>query len=103
MRSRAGPDAGEGATQERRGSDREAVLLCPFPLPASSPFPTLGSQTSNLGAKFSYRRVVFWPRNDFTGKIFTSNSGCPDYFRRSDDLPHGAHLLPQELRNNCCL
>lgn len=61
MRSRAGPAARDGATQERRGSDREAVLLCPLSLPAFSPFPTLGSQTSNPRAKFSYGCVIFGP------------------------------------------
>lgn len=69
MKSRAGPDAGEGATQERRGSDREAVLLFSLPLPASSPFPTLGSQTQSQGLIHGYGYVVFGLGNDFTGKI----------------------------------
>lgn len=101
VKSRAGPDAGEGATQERRGSDREAVLLFSLPLPASSPFPTLGSQTQSQGLIRLWICCI-WPREWFYWEDFTSNSTCPDYFRL-EDLPYGAHLLPQELRNNCFL
>lgn len=60
-----------GREQLRREEEvTEAVLLCPHPLPASSPFPNLGSQTSNLGAKFSYRCVVFGPGMVLLGRFY---------------------------------